>query len=703
MSTAIDALLDAECVSDGSDVDHDNYDTIIMSLNLPLDKRIGALEDYYAQEDVGDNAIEVLSALSGMYQMSGSKLIEQFLYRICTHAQVSAFLKLEAAKNLLEYEEEEEDSDDEDETILERNKSVKKNNMDRKVLGYKALDYACYDLDNLSTPCRTQAILLLMDSEDHQTNADAYFREFVRDDKIECDFRYKAILALENVGAEMMRDDFREEFKDTEFVEHFYNSLKTAITRLFPKSKPNPKNLKFWHDVLRHLPYDELHDMYREKYPDKPCGRDFFVHKAQLAFLFHQPNQTYYRTLAGQYLLQKCILTETRRFQVEEQILKFARDEELDYNRRADAADVLLQLGSLSMKQHGRNIIMELGRVDGVNRTVFDNAQNVHTEDVEESVAEVLGLLSALPLLKIGKQPIDFSYVSTQVEDMLKEDRECLCVTGVGDETCDHCGSPIEEKVEEGGKKFCSNECLRFHFRDEKIRLALNRIFMDRALYSKFNSSLINILLKIWTYLIGNDNEQEMRKRLLEELEEMCGTCSSGFATRLVNVISGFGEFNIRISFEDQIVANFSGRLNAAARHIADADSIFRKTKLNDVVELWLNRKENAATRQAIEDKLNPSGKLEKRPTSKDVVKEYLSTDREEKVEECIEDFSEAVLNELTIASSSYAARQNFALFFRSYVSIIREELHGEFKDLVDDATYDLAFRRSIMSYEGEG
>ena len=78
MSTAIDALLDAECVSDGSDVDHDNYDTIIMSLNLPLDKRIGALEDYYAQEDVGDNAIEVLSALSGMYQMSGSKLIEQF-------------------------------------------------------------------------------------------------------------------------------------------------------------------------------------------------------------------------------------------------------------------------------------------------------------------------------------------------------------------------------------------------------------------------------------------------------------------------------------------------------------------------------------------------------------------------------------------------------------------------------------------------
>ena len=56
---------------------------------------------------------------------------------------------------------------------------------------------------------------------------------------------------------------------------------------------------------------------------------------------------------------------------------------------------------------------------------------------------------------------------------------------------------------------------------------------------------------------MGHENEEEMRKRMLEELEEMSATCSTGFASRLINVISGFGEFNIRISWEDQIIANF--------------------------------------------------------------------------------------------------------------------------------------------------
>jgi hypothetical protein len=59
-----------------------------------------------------------------------------------------------------------------------------------------------------------------------------------------------------------------------------------------------------------------------------------------------------------------------------------------------------------------------------------------------------------------------------------------------------------------------------------------------------------------------------MKNRLLEELIEMSGTCSSGFASRLVNVISGFGDFNITISWKDQIIANFSGRLNARINNI---------------------------------------------------------------------------------------------------------------------------------------
>jgi hypothetical protein len=191
-----------------------------------------------------------------------------------------------------------------------------------------------------------------------------------------------------------------------------------------------------------------------------------------------------------------------------------------------------------------------------------------------------------------------------------------------------------------------------------------------------------------------------MYKRLFEELEEMSGTCSSGFATRLINVISGFGQFNIRISYEDQIVANFTGRLNTEARKISEENSIFRSTRLHDMVEIWLSHPERQKMVEQIEKILNPSGKFEKRPNRSDVVVEFLRENRNDKIEKCVEDFAEAVLNEMTVPSSSYASRRNFSLFFRTYVSIIREELAAEFKNLVDSTQFDFAFRRAIMNYD---
>jgi hypothetical protein len=54
-----------------------------------------------------------------------------------------------------------------------------------------------------------------------------------------------------------------------------------------------------------------------------------------------------------------------------------------------------------------------------------------------------------------------------------------------------------------------------------------------------------------------------MEKRLIEELMESSGICSSGYVTRMLNVLSGFeGDYSIRIGFDDQIIANVKWRLN---------------------------------------------------------------------------------------------------------------------------------------------
>lgn len=704
MTTFIDDLLDKEYNSSETDSSDDdiNLSEVIMDMSQSLDKRIKALEEYYIKE--GDNAIEVLSTLSNMYQMNGSKLIAKFFYRVCTHSQVSTFLKLEAANSLLEYENIEENSEEEEENT-QVHKSKVKHNTKREILGYKALDYVCYDMSNIPTPCRVEAIFRLMSSNDFQTNADAYFREFVRDEKIECDFRYKTILSLEKVGGDLMKKDVDKLFSDKEFVIQLYKNFNYVISNLFPNIKPNPHNRKIWNKVLFHLSYDEIRDIYITKFPDKPVGRDFFIRNSQLTFLFHQSNIIYYRILSAQYLLQKCNMSETCRLKVETEVLNFARNKEIDYNRRADAADVLIKLGSEIMKQHGKNVIMELSKINGKISTVFNNAQNVHTEKVEESVAETLEFLNGLPLYKVNKKQITFTYVNNHIEKIMKEEREYLYINRDGKEKCKHCDSPFEYKIENKENKFCSTKCFSFYSRDEKIRIALNRIFIDRTLYSKYTNTLINILLKVYTYIVSQDDKnikKQMYKRLLEELEEMSDTCSSGFASRLINVISGFGQFNIRISYEDQIVASFNGRLNALARNITNENSIFRNQKINDVIELWLNREENKEERQAVENELNPSCKLEKRPKINDMVDAYLSKNRAKKVEQCVQDFSEAVINEMTTVSSNYADRQNFTLFFRTYVSIIREELADEYKNFISDTDFDLYFRKALIVYEGD-
>ena len=674
MTTKVDDILNTENIYEvNENEDSDNLLAIIMDFSIPKEKRVLAMEQYYQSENIVDNAVEVINTLAGMYQMSGSRIIEQFFYTLCVSSNISSFLKVEIAKNLIGYEETPALMDEQ--FKKENINELEERNKKRKSLGYNALNQVCMNLINTPTPCRTEAIITLMDCEKFEKEADTYFCDLVNDQTIECDFRYKTILSLENKTAELLRYEMIDMFDDTKFVKNCYEKLNKSISHIFPKHKLKPTDSKIWREVLTRLSYDELRLVYTDKHPGIEYGFEKIIKNAQLSFLFDDNNYIYYKILSGQYLLQKSSLTSLVSLSVQKRILSFAQDTDLEYDRRADSADVLLRLGDKDMQEEGRKIIIELGRINGKVRTVFDNAQNVHSEEVEESVAEALKFLSTLPLHTINKIPIDFEYINTQIENILKKKEK--------------------EKDKDKDKEKEQKE------KSEKIRLAMNRIQMDRALYSKFNSTLLHILLKVWTYMVNDEeNFEEMVTRLLEELEEMSNTCSSGYASRLINVISGFSDFNIRISFEEQIIANFTGRLNAKARHIKDKDSPFRNKRLYDVIELWLNS-DGKEIKNSITLELRLSHDIG-RPSMTNIIEKFLSTDREKKIENCINNFAELIFNEISLASSNYTARQNFSLFLRTYVGSIREELYDEFKEFLDDTDFDLYMRKALMSYEGD-
>lgn len=268
---------------------------------------------------------------------------------------------------------------------------------------------------------------------------------------------------------------------------------------------------------------------------------EYFSKQACLLFISDEKNDVLYRILAGQNLLQnnKKKKDKITSNQVEKILLNFAEDSKVEYNLRADATDVLLQLGSVDAKKRAEKIIMNLGQVNGKVLTLYDNAQNVHTSDISENVEKALTFLHTFKILTVKNKEITVDYVEKKILKILRK-----------------------EKV----KKVKKSK------REEKVKITMNRILLDRALYSKYNCNLSHVLLKIWTYIHKNKHEEEMTKRLLEELEDMAGTCSSGYITRLVNTISGFGDFSMTISWREQLISNLTGRLNARARNISDKD-----------------------------------------------------------------------------------------------------------------------------------
>ena len=112
------------------------------------------------------------------------------------------------------------------------------------------------------------------------------------------------------------------------------------------------------------------------------------------------------------------------------------------------------------------------------------------------------------------------------------------------------------------------------------LEQAMIRITIDRAIYGRLNLSLAHIIAKMWTYIHDSEYREELQKRLLEELIDSNNKCSSGYVSRIVNTLSGFGDVSLQISFEDQIISVLETRLNAEIMKDDAVDTILEEMTL---------------------------------------------------------------------------------------------------------------------------
>lgn len=231
--------------------------------------------------------------------------------------------------------------------------------------------------------------------------------------------------------------------------------------------------------------------------------------------------------LCCQYLLgkDKGVVQDYKASKIQ-YLYDIAKNVDLEENIRADSLDILYRCGDSEDKMQAKKMLLEdIGfsrKTKGMNpRTVYNNSQNVHY--IEKQVDDFLSSL----VLTFG--------TSLTTETVLE--KVLLEVGGI---------IPRISKNTESKRK---------------AQESLNRIKIDSATFGNSHLTLLEVLSLVWNKIKSypdsdtSYNSAYFQEILVEELEDMSGTCASGHVARLVNVFSG-AEDALKLDFESQIIAN---------------------------------------------------------------------------------------------------------------------------------------------------
>jgi len=261
--------------------------------------------------------------------------------------------------------------------------------------------------------------------------------------------------------------------------------------------------------------------------------KSFYVDELSKLYFSNSKNDLRCRLLSAQYLLAFSNLDNEEKEQLLDELNYIGNNEDIEYNTRADAIDMLLKYATDEKLQNAKKLILKLGKEKGKRQlTTFDNKQNVH--DVDESARVIIDFINTIEISKSITFENTCDEIKEYIENLLKNNK----------------GENIIEKM-------------------ERVDVAFNRIYLDNALYGE-HILLNNVLIKLWHYIKSHENKEELQKRLFEELLDMADTCSSGYANRLANTLSGITEHSIKMTWGAQIKNNIAGRLNAKIREIDD-------------------------------------------------------------------------------------------------------------------------------------
>lgn len=209
---------------------------------------------------------------------------------------------------------------------------------------------------------------------------------------------------------------------------------------------------------------------------------------------------------------------------------------------RQDLLDFVLRCGDEDERTQANTQLLNLTTHD-ILYNVYEDKQNIHQVQITNEshiflidlFYEAFGMLKTLENDETSTDGID----DLTISDMNKTRVEALR-KGLSDEET----SKIDTAVRRITIDFAT-----FEFKDSKrsVRLSANQL-----------------LAMIFHYITKHEDE-EVRRRLIEELIDMSSTCSTGHFRRLCNVLSERG-IQFTITWKDQVFSNVKARFWASIR-----------------------------------------------------------------------------------------------------------------------------------------
>ena len=265
---------------------------------------------------------------------------------------------------------------------------------------------------------------------------------------------------------------------------------------------------------------------------------------------FYSCNVVYYKLMFGRPLLQKIGIYEeyevehngekTKRVVYDDVKLFFlyiGKDETQSVNVRADCLDAIISYSG-ELKKEASDVINKMGQlyIDNKEQTIFTNSQNAHANSIQ------------LSCVASFKNLLDYHVPDGNVDEIYQ-----MILLKLND----------------------------YPDKKEKVINSLKRIIIDPS--RLFGFTLSEILSVVWKEMERQKKyKSELETRLIEELFESDDTCTSGFFTRAINILSGFTPaVRIKISDEDQTIAKIVSRIKKEMNNL----TVYEKERLSlDIV-----------------------------------------------------------------------------------------------------------------------